>query len=284
MDFGQLLDQLRHARGMTKTALAKRAQLSPGYVSSLISGVRKNPSFDTTAALVAALELDDDERQAFWKAAGFPTPPAVVASQARSRLGSLAVSAQGFSGIVGAHERLPQLLAASWVSEPDQVIRILDTALGDPVLALENVFLEASKHSVQMKVLLLDPDSLLAIQRSHDVWPTGSASVDQMYVSNRIRSNIGDLRRWVAKGMNLQVRIYTALPPFQLIACGDRSLIGFFAYGARASLGPQIEICGAETLLGRFVMAEFDKLWERAIPVLNNTDTPSPDSGAAQNR
>src|SRR5262245_56500383 len=101
MNFSRLLDQLRLTRGLTKTALAERAQLSPGYVSSLISGVRKNPSFDTTAALAAALELDDDERKAFWEAANFPTPPAEVTSQVRSRLGALAVSAQAFSTLEG---------------------------------------------------------------------------------------------------------------------------------------------------------------------------------------
>jgi transcriptional regulator with XRE-family HTH domain len=273
VQFNELLEQLRRQRGLTKTALASRAQLSTGYVSSLISGVRQKPSLDTTVALAEALELGPDDRQALWQAAGSLTPPInpVGRSFAVAALTDTASTLKE-TGITSIRQGMSLALVQQWIYEATDLIRIQDTAMVDSLLALEDLFLSASlKRGVKMQILLLKPESMMAIQRSRDVWPPNSEEIDEQYVMKKIQSSLGELKRWMANGMKLQMRMYEAIPSFQLFACDDRALVGFFTYGSRASLGPQIEIAGRETLLGQFVTEEFGKLWQRADCILDNT-------------
>ncbi len=60
--FGARLRRLREAAGLTQEELASRAGLSPDAVSALERGQRKRPYPHTVRALVAALDLSEEER------------------------------------------------------------------------------------------------------------------------------------------------------------------------------------------------------------------------------
>ena len=79
-NFPALLEEFRTLRRLSKTELAKLANLTPGYVSHLSRGERIAPSEETVLALAAALNLDSEMRTRFFEAAGYPLHFAVSSS------------------------------------------------------------------------------------------------------------------------------------------------------------------------------------------------------------
>ena len=53
--FGVMIQRLRGAKGMTQRDLARKAQVTPGYVAQLETGLRKNPSLPVLRRLAKAL-------------------------------------------------------------------------------------------------------------------------------------------------------------------------------------------------------------------------------------
>jgi WD40 repeat protein/transcriptional regulator with XRE-family HTH domain len=70
--FSDLLEEFRSQKHISKKDLAHKAGLTPGYVSLLTHGERKAPSRKIVEALADALELDEEAKSRFFKAAGFP--------------------------------------------------------------------------------------------------------------------------------------------------------------------------------------------------------------------
>jgi transcriptional regulator with XRE-family HTH domain len=50
-----VIQALRESRGMTQRALAKKAQVTPGYIAQLETGLKKNPSLPVLRRLAKAL-------------------------------------------------------------------------------------------------------------------------------------------------------------------------------------------------------------------------------------
>lgn len=67
--FGTLLRDYRIAAGLSQEALAERARMSVNGISALERGYRRSPKRGTLALLGRALELDEEQRQAFETAA-----------------------------------------------------------------------------------------------------------------------------------------------------------------------------------------------------------------------
>ena len=67
--FGDLLRELRCAAGLSQEALAERARLSPGAISSLERSARRGPQQATLSLLSDALRLDASQRALLEKAA-----------------------------------------------------------------------------------------------------------------------------------------------------------------------------------------------------------------------
>ncbi|MBD5606135.1 MAG: helix-turn-helix domain-containing protein, partial [Candidatus Eremiobacteraeota bacterium] len=61
-EFGTLLREFRRAAGLSQEALAERARLSPGAISTLERSARRGPQHQTLALLAEALQLGSDER------------------------------------------------------------------------------------------------------------------------------------------------------------------------------------------------------------------------------
>ena len=69
--FSALLEEFRVARNMSKTDLAKLANLTPGYISHLTRGERAAPSESVVQILADALQLDIQARIEFFAVAGY---------------------------------------------------------------------------------------------------------------------------------------------------------------------------------------------------------------------
>jgi predicted ATPase/DNA-binding XRE family transcriptional regulator len=68
-EFGDLVRLYRRDRGLTQEELAEKATLSVRAISDLERGLKYRPRKDTVQLLVEALELTDEQREAFWRAA-----------------------------------------------------------------------------------------------------------------------------------------------------------------------------------------------------------------------
>jgi transcriptional regulator with XRE-family HTH domain len=51
----RVIQTLRESRGMTQRTLAKRAQVTPGYIAQLETGLKRNPSLPVLRRLAKAL-------------------------------------------------------------------------------------------------------------------------------------------------------------------------------------------------------------------------------------
>jgi transcriptional regulator with XRE-family HTH domain len=68
--FGELLRQLRAARGVSQAALAGQAGMDRSYVNRLEAGERGAPGPEATEALARALDLSDAEADRLFASAG----------------------------------------------------------------------------------------------------------------------------------------------------------------------------------------------------------------------
>src|SRR5687768_1999276 len=67
--FGNLLDTHRKQKKLTPRDLAHKADVSPSYISLLISGKKGRPSDKIIEQLAQALELTEEEKLKFQEAA-----------------------------------------------------------------------------------------------------------------------------------------------------------------------------------------------------------------------
>jgi hypothetical protein len=121
----------------------------------------------------------------------------------------------------------------------------------------------AARREVPVRLLLLDPDSAAAEQRSEEL--------DNTRVPFLIMDNLLSLYRLRAglprpQADQIQVRVYDASPSIQLYRWDDKALVSFFPVGRKAYDAPQLEAF-MDSPLGEFVEGRFDELWQRSRPL-----------------
>lgn len=141
-------------------------------------------------------------------------------------------------------------------------VSVLETWTGLLEDAYRRPFLHALRAAlrggVAVRILLLDPDSAAAAQRTEELRHVGVATL--------IRDNLRHLYRFrgelePAQQRLLTVRVYDASPSIQLYQWDDKALISFFPIGVRAYDAPQLEAYLASPW-GDFVQGRFDELWQ----------------------
>jgi len=158
------------------------------------------------------------------------------------------------------HLRLDYPSFCERVTQSGDIVCVLDTFSYLISGSTASRFAEAVRSAVgrgaTIRIMLLDPDSLAAQQRSHEL------SAD---VRHEIMRNLRDLRRLEARlppehREQLQVRVYAAAPSIQLYRCGERMMVSFFPVDRLSGEGQQLEV-RVTTPLGSFVSERFAELW-----------------------
>ncbi|WP_370111349.1 hypothetical protein [Streptacidiphilus sp. MAP12-33] len=164
------------------------------------------------------------------------------------------------------HLRLDYPSFCERVAQTDDIVCVLDTFTylisGNTATRFADAARGAIRRGATVRVLLLDPDSLAARQRSHEL------SAD---VRREVMRNLRDLRRLEAQlapeqREQLQVRVYAAAPSIQLYRCGERLMVSFFPVDRLSGEGQQLEV-RITTPLGSFVSERFADLWGRSRSV-----------------
>jgi hypothetical protein len=123
---------------------------------------------------------------------------------------------------------------------------------------------EALSRRVEVRVLLLSPESPAAEQRADDL----RRARQRINVEESIKDNLrtlGGFLQDVPKGQRdkMEVRIYSALPPVQMYQVDDYEVVSFYPVNVISWNAAQYQTDG-QSQLGQFVSNKFDELWEAA--------------------
>lgn len=267
--FGEQLNGFRQAKNLNIQRLAQAADLSSSYVSLLIRGQKKAPSAETVAALADALDLTPAERSQLFLAADIvdlPSEELGVSGKVTSDGSGKFIPALD-AGILEVYPYLVDLLLDERILHAQQIIRIQEIWLPDPG-SYRSAFADAFARNpaLQIEILLLSPSSPYAKARACDL-----QARTEGYVSEQIQDAIHEFGQLQKQGAALTVRTYDALPSLQQIRCDERILVGFYAHGERSDLAPQLDVL-ADSPFGRFLQAEFDRLWQQGQVVTPPTN------------
>ena len=172
------------------------------------------------------------------------------------------------------YERFPYLKFIERLERCDDLVRIMDTssnildvttAEGDEaeersrcVTALRNVL--AGDNEVRVEILLLDPTSDAARQRSTDLRGEGIDIADgvsrNLALLNRIRNHLPDGAR-----SKLLVKLYNATPACAYYRVDDRASIAFYSLRTASEQGAHVDVALKEKL-GKIVNDHFREIRE----------------------
>jgi hypothetical protein len=163
------------------------------------------------------------------------------------------------------HDRFDQAAFIDRMRETHRHVRILDTwtILLDSRTRTRTLsaMREALDQGATIRVLLLDPDSAAAQQRTEEL------ERRQIDVAAQIMDNLRQLRRFweeladAGQRSRLKICVYDASPSIQLYQWDGRGLISFFPIGKVSFDVPQLEVDMASPW-GQFVDRRFDDLWD----------------------
>jgi DNA-binding CsgD family transcriptional regulator len=171
------------------------------------------------------------------------------------------------AGLERVHLGMPLDLYANWLQQASTCVRILSNWTG--IFADQgDLILKAAARGVSIQVMLLDPSSPLARQRSYDLYlGRGDVVVDEEEVPRNIRSSIRQLASLLGGDTGaVELRLYNAMPSFSVHQSDQHALIGFFPHAERTVQFPLLEIL-IDSPFGVLIDEEFTRLWKAATPV-----------------
>ncbi|MGH3697364.1 MAG: hypothetical protein ACRDRX_25830 [Pseudonocardiaceae bacterium] len=116
----------------------------------------------------------------------------------------------------------------------------------------------ALERQADVKILLLDPDSVAARQRAEELNDTDvyREIMRNLRVLYEFRNRIGP----TSYGRKFNVRLYNVSPAISIYHWDKKALVSFFPVGEISSESTQLEI-NAGSPLGKFVNERFESLW-----------------------
>ena len=274
---GDLLKTFIAESGKLPKAIAAQAGITSPYLILLQQGQRK-PSDEVVLALAKALDLDPYQTRRLQEAAQLDR-----STQRQPR-------PKHINGIVRVHPGLPEETFGEWVRTATRRVWILQTWVAR-ALRYKDAFLTAATNHASdpdfaMRILLLDPRTGVAEQRSKDILISCMGQLDtddiKHYASRQIQASLDDfhmlhriIRHKVRAEMHvekdfMEIRTHACLPSFSLYLCDDRALIGFYLHGDISPAGPQLEVdlsvAREASPLIDMIHDEFETLWSASRP------------------
>jgi hypothetical protein len=272
-----ILKPLIATSGKPPKAIAAAAGITTPYLILLQQGQR-TPSEAVVRALAHALALDPHQTQQLQQAAQLDR-----STQRQPRR-------KHTNGIVQVHPALPEDTVAAWMRSATHRIWILQTWVARAVRYKEALLTAATNPaadpSLTVRILLLDPHTEIAEQRSKDILLSSLGPIDpdaiKDYAPRQIQASLDDFHmlhriihqqgRAGTQGEQalMEIRTHACLPSFSLYLCDDRALLGFYLHGDISAAGPQLEVdlsVGREASpLIAMLYGEFETLWTVSRP------------------
>ena len=171
-------------------------------------------------------------------------------------------------GLARIHDCLPESKVNDLFKKA-KAIKILETWLSTPGF-YDEAFRIALQKGCTIQILILEKQSDFAKRRSELIDNPVAEVFDASIAAWRKNKTILKFH----KNGYFDVRQYNkAFPPIQLYGCDTNYFIGFYSIDTNSINGPHLEVNPNETLFGKFVNEEFNKIWEVAekIELENNT-------------
>jgi hypothetical protein len=171
-------------------------------------------------------------------------------------------------GGVREHRRLDFEWYTDRVMAARTTVRVLHTFSRLFAHPYDRRFLKAADALVRrhgrVQILLLDPDSPAAAQRTAELGGHGDVGLQ----TRRNLRVLDAFRRGLDEGLRrrFEVRLYRAAPSVQIYQWDGRLLASFLPLGRMSGDSVQLEV-SVESPLGTFVAERFDELWRQARPI-----------------
>lgn len=168
-----------------------------------------------------------------------------------------------YAGIMTVHPRFPEDKFIKCVDSAEEVA-ILNTWIPN-LHRFEQSIIAALNRRAGVRILLLNPHSNVTRLRDEALRPVRDPSLADnvrdgvmrsLAILESITKVVGERR--VAY---LQVRLYNSLPSIAVYRADAHFFVSSFLHGQLAIDSPQLEIDGADTVVGGQVKKEFDTLW-----------------------
>jgi hypothetical protein len=190
----------------------------------------------------------------------------VISSEVKSVFGRSNVFEK--FGISDVHRKLDYGMLCNMISESKDRVWILHTWTRNAFhnAELREAYVMASKNKAKIKVLLLNPDTEIAKQRSYDSYGLDSTGQE---TRNRILNSLEGFQLLKDKNnlKNIAVKYYTALPSVPIYICDDKALAGYFMHEKIS--GDNLHIIvdildsnGNKTMFGHQLENEFLSMWK----------------------
>jgi hypothetical protein len=117
----------------------------------------------------------------------------------------------------------------------------------------------AVERGVDVRMLVLDPDARAAEQRADDLLRQTDVVdniLDNLQILHEFRESLPDRVK-----ENLDIRVYSALPPVQMYRVDDHVIVSFYPVNVTSWNAAQYQT-SPHAQLGTFVGTKFDELWE----------------------
>ncbi len=180
-------------------------------------------------------------------------------------------------GIVRVHANLDYHLLIDRMAGASEIVLVNTWIPGIDILA--DTLVEALARGAAVSVLMLDPDSEIARLRSRAL----QEATQERFHQDRVRPGVRhclDVLSATARQVdpalrpNLRVGLYHSLPSICVYAMDGVSFVSFFVHGRLAVKSIQMEVDGADSILGRLVAGETATLWRIAQEIDVMADWP----------
>jgi hypothetical protein len=188
-------------------------------------------------------------------------------------------------GISRVYGRFPVNIFRDYILEAEKIVRISQTwIMYFPAIDVELRKATTNKN-VLVKILLLDPDSVFALQRSIDfdqkLDPSVRSSINvcdeisspKLYssgnheVKRNIHRTLEDIKSIAGDNKirhNMEVRFYNTTPTFPVYQVDNRAFISVFPHKYPALACPYLEVDDLDSSVGKVVNDDFEFLWGNA--------------------
>jgi len=168
-----------------------------------------------------------------------------------------------YGGVTKVHQSLSEDMFIARLESAERDVAILQTWIPN-LHRLETALEEAVKRQVRVRILLLQPTSLVVDLRTEALRlvqdparsPDVKANVEIcLSILASIFKNTGSDQEL------LQVRVYNSLPAIAVYRADEHYFVSSFLHGQLAIDSPQTEIEGNDTAMARAVHRELETLW-----------------------
>lgn len=172
---------------------------------------------------------------------------------------------QHYAGVVGVHSRFPEEAFNGLLERAGEELVILQTWIPNLHHFRTPLHKAITDRQVTARILLLHPASPVAGLRDEALRAVRdpALAVDVRSSVEGCLAGLAELNAALAPENRplLQVRLYNSLPSLAVFKVDDRFLVSSFLHGQLAIDSTQIEIDGADTVMGEEVHRELRTLW-----------------------